>query len=64
MRKLYIKMFKWFARKIYKSYLSPRMMNDVFRIRENIYNLRNFQVPYASNKKTVKFGTEAVSRGP
>ena len=33
-------------------------MNDIFKIRKNIYNLRNVQVLY-SDKKNVTFGTKA-----
>ena len=34
-------------------------------IRNNNYNLRNFQCLYPTNKRTVKYGTETVTyRGP
>ena len=45
--------------------LSPPIMNDAFMIRNNNYNLRNFQCLYSTNKRTVKYGTETVTyRGP
>ena len=66
MRKLYIKKLKCFVKEIYKFFhgLSPPRINDVFQIRGNIYHLRNFQALYSSNKKTVKFGAEAVNKRP
>ena len=40
-------------------------MSDVFVTRENNYNLRNFQELESLLRRTVKFGTEAISyRGP
>ena len=45
--------------------LSPPIMNGAFMIRNNNYNLRNFQYLYSTNKKTIKYGTEtAMYRGP
>ena len=39
-------------------------MSDLF-VRENNYNLRNFQELESSPRRTVKFGTETISyRGP
>ena len=32
-------------------------------IRNNKYNLRNFQCLYSTNKRTVKYGTETVTYG-
>ena len=55
------------AKEIYKflNGLSPPIMNDAFMIRNNKYNLRNFQCLYSTNKRTVKYGTETVTyRGP
>ena len=55
------------AKKIYKflNGLSPPIMNGAFMIRNNKYNLRNFQCLYSTNKRTVKYGTETVTyRGP
>ena len=44
--------------------LSLPIMNDIFKVRDNIYNRRNFQSFYSTRKKTVRFGTETVtSRG-
>ena len=45
--------------------LSPPIMNDALMIRDNIYNLRNFQCLYSTSKKAVKYETETVTyRGP
>ena len=55
------------AKEIYKflNGLSPPIMNGAFMIRNNNYNLRNFQCLYSTNKRTVKYGTETVTyRGP
>ena len=55
------------AKEIYKflNGLSPPIMNVAFIIRNNNYNLRSFQCLYATNKRTVKCGTETVTyRGP
>lgn len=51
------------SKKIYKYLhgLSPPLMNDVFQIKEIVYNLRNFQAVYSNKKKTVKFGTETAT---
>ena len=43
--------------------LSPPIMNGAFMIRNNNYNLRNFQCLYSTNKRTVKYGTETVTYG-
>ena len=55
------------AKEIYKflNGLSLPIMHDVFMIRNNKYNLRNFQCLYSKNKRTAKYGTETVTfRGP
>ena len=51
-----IKNLQWLAKEIYRHLhsLSPPIMNDVFQIREKVYNLKSFQLD-SSNKKTVKF---------
>ena len=51
------------AKEIYKflNRLSPPIMHDAFRIRNNKYNnLRNLQCLYYTNKRTAKYGTEIV----
>ena len=55
------------AKEIYKflNGLSPPILNGAFMIRNNNYNLRNFQCLYSTNKRTVKYETETVTyRGP
>ena len=37
--------------------LSPPIMLDLFTIRDNIYNLRNFRERYCEKKKTIRYGT-------
>ena len=41
--------------------LSPPIMNDIFRLRENTYNLRNFRLLECRNVKTSIYGTETVT---
>ena len=41
--------------------LSPTIMLDLFTIRDNIYNLRNFREFYCEKKKTIRYGTETVT---
>ena len=51
------------AKEIYKFFnglLSP-LMNCAFMIRNNNYNLRNFQCLYSTNKRTVKYRTETIT---
>ena len=45
------------AKETYKflSDLSPPIMNGAFMIRNDNYNLRNFQCLYSTNKRTVKY---------
>ena len=40
--------------------LSPTKIDNAFTTSENPYNLRNFQAPYSSNKRTVKVEIETV----
>ena len=45
--------------------LSRPIMHDAFMIRNNKYNLKNFQYLYSTNKRTAKYRTETVTyRGP
>ena len=58
---------KYLAIEMYKYIhgLSPPIRNEVFTLRENKFNLRNFKIFYCNNKHLVKYGTETVSyRGP
>ena len=55
------------AKEIYKflNGLSSLIMTGAFMIRNNKYNLRDFQYLYSTNKRTIKYGTETVTyRGP
>ena len=55
------------AKEIYKflNGLLPPIMHDAFMIRNNKYNLRNFQCLYSTNKRTAKYGAGTVTcRGP
>ena len=41
--------------------LSSPIMDDIFRLRENRYNLRNFRLLECHNVKTSIYGTETVT---
>ena len=61
------KNLKCLAKEIYKFLhgLSPPIMNNIFKVRGNIYNVRNFQSLYSNCQKTVRFGTKTITyRGP
>ena len=49
--------------KIYKiiNNIAPPIMNSLFLFRENVHNIRNFQILSNNTKKTVKYGFETVS---
>ena len=40
---------------------SPPIMKDIFKLRENSYNLRNFRPFVSHNVKTNIYGTESVT---
>ena len=39
---------------------SPDIMNDIFKLRENMYNLRNFHIFQTENPRSLKYGVEAI----
>ena len=39
---------------------SPDIMNDIFNLRENLYNLRNFYIFQTENFRSVKYGLDAI----
>ena len=40
---------------------SPDIMNDIFKLRENTYNLRNFHIFQTENPRSLKYGLDAIS---
>ena len=40
---------------------APPIMDNLFIFRENVNNLRNFQIIQNKNKKTVRYGSETIS---
>ena len=50
---LHQKILKYLAKEIYKLLhgLSPTIMNDIFEVSDNIYNLRKFQSLYSTCNK-------------
>ena len=48
--------------KVYK-YLnghSPDIMNDIFKLRESMYNLRNFQIFQTENPRSLKYELDSI----
>ena len=45
----------------YLNGLSPDIMNDIFKLRENTYNLRNFHIFESQNPRTKKFGLDSIA---
>ena len=41
--------------------LSPDIMSDIFKLRENTYNLRNFHIFESQNPRTKKFGLDSIA---
>ena len=39
---------------------SPNIMNDIFKLRENMYNLRNFHIFQTENPRSLKYGLDAI----
>ena len=40
---------------------SPDTMNNIFKLRENIYNLRNFHIFHTENPRSLKYGLDAIA---
>ena len=49
--------------KVYKCLngLSADIMNDIFKLRETSYNLRNFHIFESQNSRTKKFGLSSIA---
>ena len=45
----------------YLNGLSPDIMSDIFKLRENIYNLRNFHTFESQNRRTKTFGLDSIA---
>ena len=48
--------------KVYK-YLnghSPDIINDIFKLRENMYDLRNFHIFQTESPRSLKYGLDAI----
>ena len=39
---------------------SPDIMKDIFKLKENICNLRNFHIFLTENLRSVKYGLDAI----
>ena len=39
---------------------SPDIMNDIFKLRENMHNLRNFHIFQTENLRSFKYGLDAI----
>ena len=40
--------------------LSPDIMNHIFKLREDMYNLRNFNIFQTENPRSLKYGLNAI----
>ena len=40
---------------------SPVIMNDIFRLRQNMHNLQNFQIFHTENPRSLKYGLDTIS---
>ena len=40
---------------------SPNTMSDIFKLRENAYNLRNFHEFESQNPRTKRFGLDSIA---
>ena len=40
---------------------SPDIINDIFKLRENTYNLQNFHIFQTENPRLLKYGLDAIS---
>ena len=40
---------------------SPDIISDIFKLRENTYNLRNFHILESQNPRTKKFGLDSTA---
>ena len=45
----------------YSNGLSPDIMNTIFKLRQNTYNLRNFHAFESQNPKTKNFGLDSIA---
>ena len=45
----------------YLNGLSPDIVNDLFKLRENTYNLRNFHIVESKNPRIKKFGLDSIA---
>ena len=45
----------------YLNGLSPDIMNEIFKLRENTYNLRNFHIFESENPRTKRFGLDCIA---
>ena len=45
----------------YLSGLSPDIMSEIFKLRQNTYNLRNFHIFESQNPRTKKFGLDSIA---
>ena len=39
---------------------SPEIMNDIFKLRENMYSLRNFHIFQTEKPRSLKYGLDAI----
>ena len=45
----------------YQNGYSPDIMNDIFKLRESMYNLQGFHIFLAENRLSLKYWLDAIS---
>ena len=53
-------MYKFSYDRSYLNVHSTDIMSDIFKLRENMYNLRNFHIFHAENPRSLKYGFDAI----
>ena len=62
-KQVYQKCIELLMTEVYKylNRLSPDIMSDIFELRENTFNLRNFLIFESQNPRTKKFGLDTIA---
>ena len=62
-KSVYQKFIELLMTEVYKylNSLSPDIMSDIFKLRENTCNLRNFHIFESQNPRTKKFGIASIA---
>ena len=63
MKSVHHKCIEFLLTEVYKylNGLSPEIMNTIFKLRKNTYQLRNFHAFESQNPRTKKFGLDSIT---